>query len=495
MARIPPLLALACLPLMPFAAARSGRAQILSPGRLASPHSQLGGVRNCTSCHGLSKAGASNEKCLACHEPLRNRVSSERGYHATLSDRSCASCHEEHLGLDASLIQLDTATFDHGETGFALAAGHTRAGCSDCHQPDFITAADVRGYKGEHGALARTYLGLGTICTDCHTKDDPHRDQFEGRRCDECHSESDWQEAERFDHDAVRYRLTGRHRRVACRDCHTTVRRRDGGVDIRFTSIDYASCESCHTDDHRGALGADCSGCHSTADWHRVPRRTVENRYDHSGTAFPLAGKHAQADCEDCHSGPRRDEQLRLSFERETRGFAYPHPLAEDCLSCHVDEHRAAFDAAPGGAVCDNCHDERDWIPTRYDIARHNRDASFELSGAHTAVPCIDCHSSPGPDGDAAQFRFASTECESCHEDENPHGAQFTGELCRSCHDVRTFSTPDFDHNRARYKLDGAHRDVPCASCHLDIENPDGKLTRRYKPLDFECRDCHGGES
>ena len=38
---------------------------------------------------------------------------------------------------------------------------------------------------------------------------------------------------------------------------------------------------------------------------------------------------------------------------------------------------------------------------------------------------------------------------------------------CESCHNTRAWSVWDFDHDRrSTYRLDGAHRKVPCESCH-----------------------------
>ncbi len=495
MARSPSILALAWLSLAPLITAPPAFAQLLSAGRLSAAHGDLEGVRRCTRCHELSKVGTNEPKCLGCHEPLASRLAEERGYHATLAERSCAECHQEHLGRDTPLIELDTAKFDHAAAGFTLAASHGELACRECHQPELVSAADVREFKSRHGALDRTFLGLGTACIDCHATADPHGGQFAGRACSDCHAETTWKEAERFDHDAVDYALTGRHRRVACRECHTPIRERGGQLTLRFAALDYASCTSCHDDAHRGSLGSDCESCHATAGWHRIPRARVEDRFDHSTTSFPLAGRHAGADCAACHQGRRRDEELRLTFSAESRGFAYPLPRAENCLSCHLDQHGGAFQATPGGRVCDNCHDENDWLPATYDIERHNGESDYQLTGGHLAVPCVECHPAPARGAEASQFRVASAECESCHTEDDPHGTQFAGAACRECHDASSFREPRFDHDRARYQLDGAHRDVACESCHVEVENPDGSVSRRYKPLRFECQDCHGEEA
>ena len=474
---------------------REAHGQFVSPGKLSEAHEGLEGLMKCTSCHELKQAGASDGKCLECHEPLAARLAEERGYHATVSERTCASCHEEHRGRDMAIVELDTTSFDHADTGFELAAKHADVACRDCHQPDFITASDVRLYKEKHGSLDRTMLGLGTACLTCHERDDPHTDQFAGRSCEECHSESSWKTADRFDHTRTRYRLTGLHRRTECSDCHKATRTRQGKLNVRFAPLDFASRESCHEDEHRGKFDGSCTRCHSTSSWHRVKRTAVEDDFDHSNTEFPLVGKHDEVECSVCHvKWDTRERLLRITVRPATRSFAYPHPVAEVCTSCHLDYHRNAFQAAPGGIACDNCHDEAGWMPGQYDVERHNRDSEYTLEGAHVATPCIECHETPAESEEATQFRISQTDCESCHVDDDPHQSQFTGTACKNCHDTRAFQIEEFDHASTRYRLDGAHQDVPCGSCHLREEVAGGSTFARYQPLGTKCQDCHMGE-
>ncbi|MGD8869786.1 MAG: hypothetical protein PVI01_19350 [Gemmatimonadales bacterium] len=474
---------------------REARSQFVSPGKLSASHQDLEGLLKCTSCHELKTPGASDRKCLECHEPLRARLSERKGYHATVSERSCASCHAEHRGRDVTIVELDTTSFDHSRTGFELTAKHTEVACRDCHLPEFITASDVRVFKQKHGTLDRTLLGLRADCLICHRRDDPHTDQFAGRSCEECHSEVSWKAADAFDHTQTRYRLTGRHRRIECSECHTATRTRQGKLTVRFAPLQFAECVSCHEDEHRGKLTGRCTRCHTTSSWHRVQRTEVEDKFDHSNTQFPLVGKHDEVECGVCHvKRDTRQRLLRIIVRPTTRNFAYPHPVADVCTSCHLDYHRNVFEAAPGGIACDNCHDEAGWIPGLYDVERHNRDAEFALEGAHVATPCIECHESPKEGEEATQFEIAQTDCESCHEDDDPHQSQFTGTPCQDCHDTRAFQIEEFDHASTRYRLDGAHQDVPCGSCHLREAGAGGSTFARYKPLGIRCQDCHTGE-
>ena len=489
------LLWLALPPLAMLTQTQAATAQLISPGELAAPHSDLRGVRNCTSCHALGKRGISNDKCLDCHEPVRSRVQQRRGLHSDVLQENCADCHKEHFGEDFELVTFDTATFDHQTVGFELIEAHRAATCDDCHRPQLITATNVLQFKGEHGALDRTFLGLGTTCVACHSAETPHGDQFGKQDCEECHAQTTWDRAELFDHDRSRYRLTGLHRRVACRDCHTPTHSSRAGpaASVQYAMLSYSTCLSCHRDEHRGVMGSACANCHNTTGWRSIDRSSFESRFDHEATNFPLAGRHADLDCAQCHdrNQPLR-EGLMLTYSEGTGRSAYPQPAAEDCISCHLDYHEGAFEDSPGGPSCEDCHTQQSWVPTMYDIERHNAGATFILTGAHVATPCQACHSNRTTADGTPLFHFESTECQSCHTSHDPHSGQFAGQQCSACHDTDSFEVGWFDHTTTRYPLDGAHRSVPCADCHSLERDSNGRAYRVYKPLGTDCRDCHG---
>ena len=122
-------------------AAPPARAQVISPGKLSAPHADLEGMRNCTECHELGKAGADDRRCLACHAPLARRIAAGRGLHARFRNQQCAACHKEHFGRDFELVRFDPRGFDHARTGFRLSPSHARMECRDCHAPASITAS------------------------------------------------------------------------------------------------------------------------------------------------------------------------------------------------------------------------------------------------------------------------------------------------------------------------------------------------------------------
>jgi hypothetical protein len=512
--------------------ARPVSAQILSPGPLAEAHAELEGVRNCTECHELGKRGIAGDRCLACHEALQRRVAEGLGYHATVPADACADCHQDHLGRDFDLLRIDESAFPHDDTGYPLVLSHADVECRDCHTADHVVDPDVRRIKTEHGALDDTYLGLDAACVSCHEDDSPHRDELGERACADCHDESVWNDAPAFDHSSARFALDGLHVDVTCAECH------DSGPEARYRPLPFASCADCHEDPHQGAMSGTCASCHRTAGWALLTTSAVDAGFDHGRTAFPLAGAHAAAECSSCHQRgrPPRGELLHMSYRAGTSDRTYPVPVAETCSSCHVDRH--AFPNATGRWTgCDGCHAEAAWSPSSFGLERHDEEGGYALEGAHRAVPCFACHQDPdrGHDrftlalgvsdcvgcheaDDPHEGRYAGVACEtchvtdafedvvyahpeveiggrscaSCHQLDDPHETQFEGRDCAECHVTESYTIEAFDHAGTRFPLDGAHERAACDACHVQ-ESADAGAFVRYRPLGFECADCHEG--
>ncbi|MCO4762609.1 MAG: hypothetical protein KC502_13945, partial [Myxococcales bacterium] len=75
--------------------------------------------------------------------------------------------------------------------------------------------------------------------------------------------------------------------------------------------------------------------------------------------------------------------------------------------------------------------------------------------------------------------------CVNCHK--NPHKPTL-GPDCQSCHSETKFApAPRFSHDKARFRLRGRHKDVPCAKCHTK-----GGKRGQYRGLSFSsCVSCH----
>ena len=475
----------------------NANAQLISPGELSQVHASFEGVNNCTTCHQLGQVGISNDKCLECHTPVSNRITASTGLHAGIAEQNCGNCHKDHFGRDFDVLRFEPDTFDHEESGFSLVGAHIDVECRSCHQPENITSADVRDFKGAHDALEKTWLGLPTQCAPCHGDANVHGDQFEGQDCGVCHQEDQWEEQPNFDHDQTTFPLTGRHIEVSCEGCHKPFA--DEPDIVHFANVPAQTCESCHTDVHQGSLGAECSACHITDGWNQFTADFPTDAFNHDLTDFPLRGGHATLNCSSCHSTPApRTEGIQIVYASASLGSSFPEPAFDTCLSCHTDSfHNGVFEDSPGGAVCDNCHFEEGWSPTSYDLTRHNEQSAFALTGAHLVTPCFACHQST--ETQDLVFHFEDQQCEACHADSNPHGTQFQSDgatVCESCHGTNSWEMDGtFDHAETRFPLIGQHVTASCDGCHPVNETPAGLAVQQFTDISLECATCHRDDS
>ncbi|MDP2804597.1 MAG: cytochrome c3 family protein, partial [Gallionellaceae bacterium] len=289
---------------------------------------------------------------------------------------------------------------------------------------------------------------LQMTCVSCHKKEDDkaHKGNF-GPKCETCHAERDWKEI-LFDHTKqTKYPLLAKHKDVKCVTCHKG--------DLYKDKL-QTTCVSCHKKDddkaHTGNFGIKCEACHVEKGWKEI-------HFDHGKTKFPLLGKHqSPLKCVSCH-----------------KGDLYKDKLPMDCFSCHEkdDKHKGQE-----GKKCETCHNEKDWKTTTF---KHNSMSKFPLLGGHAVVEkdCKKCHL-------AVTFKDAKSDCWSCHEkdDTKIHKRRF-GTECQECHNVRSWKSWDFDHDKTRFKLNGPHKNIPnCYRCH---DRPMEKKVRASQT----CGGCH----
>jgi hypothetical protein len=176
------------------------------------------------------------------------------------------------------------ADFNHEATNFRLTGAHRRTECQRCH-------------------VGGKYTGLPLECQGCHSADYNQTSQPNhavvgfNAQCQDCHGTEAWQPVERFpssiDHDKTLFPLLGRHRTVACGECHV-------GFVFKGTST---QCGVCHESDFNaaqnpdhsaGGFGGDCLTCHTMDGWRPAT-------FDHASTKFPLQGAHVAQPCQACH--------------------------------------------------------------------------------------------------------------------------------------------------------------------------------------------------
>ena len=277
--------------------------------------------------------------------------------------------------------------------------------------------------------------------------------------------------------------------------CHTEEQSASGPF-RRFRPLAFGTCTACHDDNHLGSMGTDCTDCHTTSGWDRIPRDEFEEGFDHGRTAFELVGAHTVIECSSCHQPPdEATDRIQIRFSARGRATTYRAPVLEDgCLSCHVNRHEREFDDPSEVADCSACHTDQAWAPSTFDLFRHEQ-TSFRLRGAHLAVSCASCHADVGPPLTAWSFSLGTPTCAGCHQQDDPHGGQFEGRPCTECHSEETFRISEFDHAATGYVLEGAHVSSACVSCHMSETSVDGGIVVRYRPVARECEACHGAVS
>lgn len=499
-----------------------------SPGPLSASHAAFDGQDNCTQCHTDGK-NLSNEKCLGCHDHAdqKAKIIAGKGFHSTskVAGRDCWTCHLEHKGKTYDLMGWAAVgnrnQFNHDLTDFKLNGKHAATGCDDCHKRS--NSQGLRVYLGEqkvcgachqkdqpHNVVRAELLKcdrchtevswkppkktqdfdhndktqasfplegthLDVACAKCHPKsefrlkkdtsqcsachDNPHVGHLYGeKKCTLCHSPTFGTLAKyKFDHDRqTKFKLDGKHAKIDCYSCHPK----------NVKTKPSPACEGCHARDskHKDRFNAfgnppKCGTCHPSSIW----KPTLFN-HDRN-TKFKLTGKHAFAQCRDCHRGKDPSDWER--FDAKTIG----------CMGCH--KHANVHEKQYKDAQCLTCHKMAGSMEDAGGAkdAFHGPGSKFPLTEAHNKVPCAKCHPND-------KWKGVSVECgPACHADTLHRGT--LGDTCSRCHSGGVWKAREFNHNEdSDYKLRGLHKKVDCAACHPN---------RVYKPTPTSCgaSGCH----
>lgn len=301
---------------------------------------------------------------------------------------------------------------------------------------------------------ASMWLGLSAWAAQKTPTTSPHKRL--NLDCSACHVASSFHEII-FDHGDTEFDLNGRHKDLACLQCHNVE---------DFSQVD-ANCVSCHQDVHLERLGADCALCHSSLGWTAIKSDDIHLRTD-----FPLMGRHLLLDCESCHVG-----QAPTEFTN----------TPTNCVDCHRIDYMNSTNPShvAGGfsTACMECHQLAGWRPAT--MPRH--DPFFPIfSGTHRGQwdDCMVCHDQP------SNPRVFT--CLPCHA-HNPTdmnaahqgvgGYSYASQACYSCHPTGERGA-FVDHDAQFFPIySGAHRNKwnDCSTCH---NNPGNKSI-------FTCLSCH----
>jgi hypothetical protein len=469
--------------------------RILMPGKVIQGHADI--EARCNDCHASFEKEAMTSLCLDCHDDIDADRKSKQGFHGQsplASNKPCNTCHTDHLGRDADIIEFQVDAFDHQWTRFPLEGSHVALACTSCHE------------EGEK------YREAVPQCISCHKEDDFHKEAL-GTECEKCHQPQSWQKRLEFDHDTADFKLEGMHTKVACSGCHAG----------QVYEFEETTCVSCHKaiDVHAGKNGKKCDSCHSVDGWDK-------RVFDHSTTQFPLEFKHAELPCKACHVDGVVEENTSMECvschrnhdvhlgrngktcntchtTREWRKFSFDHtretnfplsgkhqelkctqchkgaledPMPRDCASCHAadDIHKT-----PDMQLCATCHVTDNWNT----INRFDHDFTrFPLVGLHKIVSCESCHV-------GNQFAGTEDQCVACHKADDHHKGAL-GEKCQSCHSPNAWTLWQFDHEESTgYPLLGSHKDLACDACHAPGSDPSKML-----PICGKChqrQDIHSG--
>ena len=436
---------------------QNANAQI-SPGDLSKAHAYLEGVSNCTKCHSVGNK-VTRAKCLVCHNDIKVNIAAKRGYHASaeVAGKECSSCHNEHHGINFQINRFDKKTFNHSKTGFELKGMHAKQDCKACHKSSNIKDARLK-------KKASTYLGLRKQCLACH--DDYHQGRMSSK-CTNCHGFDSFKNAKAFNHNLTRFPLKGKHKEVTCEKCHKT-EIVNGKPRQKFKGLLFANCTACHHDVHENKFGQNCKKCHSEESFHAIKGMST---FDHDKTDFKLIGKHKFVACKACHKTGLTD------------------PVKHNhCTDCHADYHKNEFAKNGISPDCNQCHTNNGFTPSTYTIEKHNV-SKFPLEGAHLATSCTACHKKQGN----WTFKNMGTKCVDCHKNEHKGFIAdkfYPNENCTVCHNLTNWEGVKFDHNKTKFKLEGAHAKAACVACHYK-KNEKGIVVQKFEGLSTECSSCH----
>jgi hypothetical protein len=240
--------------------------------------------------------------------------------------------------------------------------------------------------------------------------------------------------------------------------------------------LKHDACSDCHKDIvHKGEFAVngrspDCNTCH-TNDGFNQTTYTLEK---HNAGTFPLSGAHQATACTACH---------------KKSGDWHFRQIGRTCLDCHKDEHKGTMSSTYyTGTNCTSCHSNSNWLSISFDHSK----TSFPLDGEHATLACRECHYKTNEQGIQVQrFSGLSKACSTCHSDK--HAGQFDKNGmtdCTQCHRTTGWKPTTFNHDNARFKLDGAHKRVECGSCHKPITTAKGTYIQ-YTPKSIECSSCH----
>jgi hypothetical protein len=492
-------------------------------------------ISNCFSCHEQGNYEGLSTECYSCHQEDYEQVS-DPNHLAGSFPTDCIQCH--------TINGWSPASIDHNTTQFPLTGAHINADCNSCH--------------------SQTFSGTPSACIECHREDfnatiNPnHASLGISNECQTCHNTTAWIPSS-FNHSLTEFELLGEHALVNCSSCHEGT-----------TSGLNKECVSCHLDDYNAsvnpnhtalAIPTDCQSCHTpTANWEPALFPIHNNYYElvgahtlisndcatcHNGNYVttpnvcfgchqdeynntdnpPHASANFSTECQTCHS---QNSWSPATFDHDNQYFPIYSGKHKDkwdvctdchtnpnnfsvfsCIDCHEhrqskmdEEHEGVTGYVYSSPACLSCHPDG-----RKDNAFNHSLSDFPLTGAHTTVDCIQCHS--------GGYSGTSTVCYDCHQSNynnasNPNHQSLTiSTACNDCHTTNPGWEPAlFPQHNQYFELSGRHSEIAnncyschsgnytattseCAGCHLDNYNTAVNPNHAAAGIPTDCQTCH----
>jgi hypothetical protein len=108
-----------------------GIESVLRPGDLVQGHAKL--EAECTKCHVRFERLAQDRLCMECHKEVGQDMRERTGFHGRQKAQACRSCHSDHKGRTARIVELDKQKFDHAQTDYLLRGKHVKTMCTRAH--------------------------------------------------------------------------------------------------------------------------------------------------------------------------------------------------------------------------------------------------------------------------------------------------------------------------------------------------------------------------
>ena len=258
---------------------------MLNPGDLMEAHKELND--KCLACHEPLK-GISNDKCISCHklsdigkdslmQRKGNAATEKVSFHEHLAGQKCTSCHTDHKGLNPP---TSLSSFNH-----EMLPANILINCNSCHgqpsdnlhqqlKPVCNNCHQTTGWKSSvrfnHDMIQGDYRNN---CASCHKSPGDSFHQQLKDNCDKCHSTEKWKPST-FDHNA--YFLLDDNHNSTCTTCHPG---------NNFTAY---TCYGCHEHsetkireehtEHGIFEFTNCASCHRSGDEHDIRMNNNNNK-------------------------------------------------------------------------------------------------------------------------------------------------------------------------------------------------------------------------